>query len=156
MLNLFNNNLSLFDHNLLSYGFILVSLSILGYSIYYFSGDVFKTTVDTTTLPNSETFNQRLVENLNNYQTLNLDNKVPTMSNFVESLTEGPNNEGIQLVGSAVQTEGNQLVDSSVQTDLQMLYDYMNELLYNNAIPTTSLGEIEIIQFFLSYIFQLS
>ncbi len=40
MLNLFNNtnNLSLLDNNLLSYGLILGSVAIIGYSIYYFTG----------------------------------------------------------------------------------------------------------------------
>ena len=118
------------DHNLLSYGLLLGSVAILGYSIYYFTG--YLTTVNTGSqnLLNTETFTQRLVENLDNYQHLNLDNKVPTMSNFVDSISQGIN------------TDGNQVVDSSVQTDDQMLYDYLRELLYNNATPSTSLAEI--------------
>ena len=37
MLNLFNNNnYSLLDNNLLSYGLILGSVSILGFSLYYY------------------------------------------------------------------------------------------------------------------------
>ncbi len=52
------------------------------------------------------------------------------MSNFVDSISQGIN------------TDGNQVVDSSVQTDDQMLYDYLRELLYNNATPSTSLAEI--------------
>ncbi len=84
MLNLFNNtNLSLFENNLLYYGLLLGSLGILGYSMFYFSSYLTKNIIETPTLPNAETFTQRLVENLNNYQPMNLDNKVPTISNFV-------------------------------------------------------------------------
>jgi len=85
MLNLFNNNLSLFDNNLLSYSLLLGSLGILGYSMFYFSGYLTNADINQNihTLPNTETFTQRLVENLNNYQPMNLDNKVPTISNFV-------------------------------------------------------------------------
>jgi hypothetical protein len=143
MLNLFtnNNNLYLFDHNLLNYGLLLGSLSIMEYSFYYFSGYLTKTNVDTgiNTLPNAETFTQRLVENLENYQKLNLDNKVPTMSNLVDTITQGTNTEVINLV------------DSSVQTDQKLLYDYLQELLYNNCTPTTSLGEISPTDFTIEY-----
>src|SRR6266567_4549430 len=48
MLNLFNNtnNFSLFNNDLLNNGLILGSIGILGYSIYYFSGNVFRNNVD--------------------------------------------------------------------------------------------------------------
>jgi hypothetical protein len=131
MLNLFNNNFSLFDNNLLSYTLLLGSLGIIGYSIYYFTGYFNNTNLDTTSLPNAETMNQRIVENLNNYKHLNLDNKVPSMSNFVDTVTQGTNTEVINLV------------DSSVQTDQKMLYEYLQELLYNNCTPTTSLASME-------------
>jgi hypothetical protein len=43
MLNLFNNNnYSLFNNDLLNYGLLLGSLSILGFSMYYFSCTLFK------------------------------------------------------------------------------------------------------------------
>jgi hypothetical protein len=43
MLNLFNNNnFSLFNNDLLNYGLLLGSLSILGFSMYYFSCTLFK------------------------------------------------------------------------------------------------------------------
>jgi hypothetical protein len=133
MLNLFNNNnYSLLDNNLLSYGLIIGSVGILGYSIYHFTSIFnFYIVKDITNLPNAETFTQRLVENLDNYPKLNLDNKVPTISNFVYNVTQSVNNDTIKLV------------DSAVQTDQKMLYDYLQELLYNQGTPTTSLAEME-------------
>jgi len=135
MLNLFNNsnNFSLLDNNLLSYGVLMGSVTIIGISLYYFTGYLTNVYTNKTihTLPDTETFTQRLVENLDNYQKLNLDNKVPTMSNFVDTVTQTPKTDTIKLV------------DSSVQTDPKMLWDYMNELLYNNGTPITSLGDME-------------
>jgi hypothetical protein len=141
MLNLFNNNLSLFNHNLLSNSLLLGSVAFIGCSIYYFTGYLSNTYIQQNihTLPNAETFTQRLVENLENYQTINLDNKVPTMSNFVDTLSQG------------TKSEGPILVDSSVQTDDQMLYDYLRELLYNTGSPTQSLGEISPTDFINEY-----
>lgn len=134
MLNLFNNtnNLSLFNHNLLNYGLILGSVGIIGYSMYYFTGCLSKVYAHKSinTLPNTETFTQRLVENLESKPVPNLDNIVPTMSNKVDAISKGIN------------TDGTNLVESAVQTDQSMLYDYMKELLYNQGTPTTSLGEI--------------
>ena len=134
MLNLFNNtnNLSLFNHNLLNYGLILGSVGIIGYSMYYFTGCLSKVYAHKSinTLPNAETFTQRLVENLESKPVPNLDNIVPTMSNKVDAISKGIN------------TDGTNLVESAVQTDQSMLYDYMKELLYNQGTPTTSLGEI--------------
>ncbi|SRR6266478_85428 len=141
MLNLFNNNLSLFDNNLLSYSLLLGSLGILGYSMFYFSGYLTNADINQNihTLPNTETFTQRLVENLENHSVANIDNVVPIMSNKLETITQGIN------------TDGTNLVDSSVLTDQKMLYDYMNELLYNNATPMTSLGEISPTYFIREY-----
>ncbi len=133
-------NFNTLDNNLISYGLILGSVGILSYSFYYFTGYSTKISFDNITPNlNTETFTQRLVENLDNYQNLNLDNKVPTMSHFVDTLTQSTNTDIIKLV------------DSSVQTDQKMLYDYMNELLYNNATPVTSLGEISPTDFINEY-----
>src|SRR6266567_1272239 len=51
MLNLINNNLSLFDNNLIGYGLILGSVSILGLSLYYYlkSGNINITSSNETT-----------------------------------------------------------------------------------------------------------
>lgn len=102
MLNLFNNtnNLSLFDHNLLNYGLILGSVGIIGYSMYYFTGYLSKIYVHKSinTLPNAETFTQRLVENLESKPLPNFDNIVPTMYNKVNAIAQGINTDGRQLV----------------------------------------------------------
>jgi len=135
---LMNNlqNFTTLDYFSLGLGF-----SLLSYSIYYFSGYLSNTYVNNNinSLPNTETFTQRLVENLESHSVANLDNKVPTMSNFVDTIEQSTN------------TDGAQLVDSSVQTDPNMLYDYLRELLYNNATPTTSLGEISPTDFINEY-----
>jgi hypothetical protein len=58
MLNLINNNLSLFENNLISYGLLLGSASIIGFSLYYYfnSGNIFKTpTIDNITSSNETT-----------------------------------------------------------------------------------------------------
>jgi hypothetical protein len=47
-------------------------------------------------------------------------------------------------IESTVQTEPSvtTTADSAVQTDIKMLYDYLQELLYNTSTPDQSLGEI--------------
>jgi len=56
-------------------------------------------------------------------------------------------NSSVEEVNSNITT----LVDASVQTDQKMLYNYMNELIYNNATPVTSLGEISPTDFVREY-----
>jgi hypothetical protein len=133
-------NFNTIDQNILGYGLLLGSLSIISYSVYYFSGYLTNNTLSTVTPNlNAETFTQRLVENLENYQHLNLDTKVPTMSNFKDVISQGIN------------TDVAKLVDSAVQTDEQLLYDYLKELLYNTSTPVTSLAEISPIDFISQY-----
>ncbi len=143
MLNLLNNsnNYSLLDNSVLNYGLLLVSLGILGYSIYNFSIYLTKNNIDTgiPSLPNAQNINQRIVETIE-YQNLgsqNVDNIVPKLSN--------------DILESLVTKDRTNLVDSSVQTDPNMLYEYLKELLYNNATPTTSLGEISPTDFIREY-----
>lgn len=109
MLNVFNNY-SLLDNNLFNYGLILGSVSIIGFSIYYFSGYLFKNSI--------------------------IDNVSTTSSEM--NITDQVNNTKY-------------LVETGVQTDQAMLYDYMKELLYNDATPTTSLGEISVTDFVRDY-----
>jgi hypothetical protein len=78
MLNLFNNNnYSLLNNNLLSYGLILGSVSILGFSMYYFSGTLFKQDLGmvTNSLPDisSENINITTQTIINNLKFLNLN-----------------------------------------------------------------------------------
>jgi hypothetical protein len=66
MLNLLNNsnNYSFFDNNLLSYGLLLVSVGIIGYSIYYFTV-IFNSNIikDIPNLQDAETITQNIVNN---------------------------------------------------------------------------------------------
>ncbi len=106
MLNLFNN-LSLYDNNLLSYGLLLGSVTILGYSIYYFTGNIFKHNNDMVinSLPNQNNQDiivQRLINNLESKSVPNLDNAIPNLDN------------------STLQTLNNK-VDSCVQTGTGLL-----------------------------------
>jgi hypothetical protein len=144
MLNLFinTNNFSLFDHNLFNYVFILGSISVIGFSMYYFSSTSFKynESIVTDSLPTSQDiYVKQIFENLKPKAVENLDNIVPTMSNFKD------------LVSQGVNTDGPNLVDSAVQTEDQMLYEYLRELLYNDATPVTSLGEISPTEFVREY-----
>lgn len=133
------NNLQNFTT--LDYLSLGLGITLVSYSIYYFTGYLSNTDIhnNINTLPNTETFTQRLVENLENYQHLNLDTKVPTMSNFKDVISQGVN------------TDVTNLVDSAVQTDEQLLYDYLKELLYNTSTPVTSLAEISPIDFISQY-----
>ena len=124
MTNLLHNiNNNILDQNFLNYGLLLGSVSILGYSIYYFTGYFNNNTVDSV-LPNlnRESLGERIVENLNVQPITSPDTVVPYLSKeILESLSK---------------------VESAVQTDTKMLYEYLKELLYNQCTPTTSLGEI--------------
>jgi hypothetical protein len=57
----------------------------------------------------------------------------------------------INNVDKGINTEGTELTEAAVETDIDMLYDHMRELLYNNATPTTSLGEISPTDFIREY-----
>jgi hypothetical protein len=140
MLNLFNNtnNLSLLDNNLLSYGLILGSVAILGYSIYHFTVIINSNiNKDIPNLLDNETITQNIVNNLKAQPITGQDTVVTKLSN--------------EILESLYNTEVKQLTDSSVQTDPNMLYEYLKELIYNNATPTTSLGEISPTDFINEY-----
>lgn len=122
----------------MSYGLLFGTLSLLGFSMYYFTGYLSKTLVhnNINTLPNAEKLTERIIENLNVQSITSPDTIVPKLSS--ETL------ESIMKIESAVQTEPivKTTTDSGVQTDINMLYEYLKELLYNQGTPTTSLGEI--------------
>jgi hypothetical protein len=87
MLNLLHNsnNYSFFDNKLLSYGLLLGSLSIVGFSMYYFSANLFKQNVDKITdnlpnLNNQDIITQNVVKNLEAKNISNLDIIVPKSS----------------------------------------------------------------------------
>jgi|GEM_PF-5511300 hypothetical protein len=110
MLNLFNNNnYSLLDNNLFSYGLILGSVSILGFSLYYY-------------------FNGNHI--LNNSSN---DNVSTTSSNDNVSTTSS-NETADQTINNVEK----HYVDSSSQTDDTMLYDYLNERIMENMTPSAS------------------
>lgn len=111
-----SNNNYLFDNNLISYALLLGSIGIVSYSMYYFSGYLNKTIVDTQNLTDQSTMSKLIVDNLESQSKglTNLDNIVPKLSNYVEA---------------------------SVQTDDTMLYDYINGKLMENMTPSgTSLA----------------
>jgi hypothetical protein len=140
-MNLLNN--SLLDNNLLSYVIIATSIGILGYSIYYFNFNFFNSKIikDLPNLNDSETMTHSIVNNLKNQSITGSDTLVPNLKN--ETL------DSLMKIESTVQTEPivTTTVDSGVQTDIKLLYDYLQELLYNNSDPVTSFGEISPTEF---------
>ena len=151
MLNLFNNNYSLFDHNILSYGLLLGSVSILGYSIYYFTGYLSNTYVhkSVNSLPNADTFTQRLVENLENQPITSLDTVVPKLDKIVEA--------SLNKVDASVQTISNNLVtniqnlpivtDNFAQTSDKHLANKIQEILYGMCSEGEDLSNIDPVTF---------
>jgi hypothetical protein len=96
MLNLFNNtnNYSFLDNNLLNYGLIVASIGILGYSMYYFSGYIFKNYVDSGTQTSSNNLDIETQTNLDildkDIQTMsnNLDANIQTLPNIKENFAQ--------------------------------------------------------------------
>jgi hypothetical protein len=122
MLNLFNNsnNYSFFDNNLLSYGLILGSVSIISFSLYYFRGSIFKTYVDKgiqTTSNNLDEASQNTlnlldkdVQNTSN----NLDANIQTLPNHTDNFAQTSDAhiiEKIQEVLYGMCSEGENLSD---------------------------------------------
>lgn len=143
-LNLFQNTL---DNNILNYGIILASVSILGISMYYFSNINFNSNIikNNSTLQDADTITQSVVNNLKSHPITGQDTVIPKLTN--ETL------DSLIKIESTVQTEPSvtTTADSAVQTDIKMLYDYLKELLYNTSTPNQSLGEISPTEFINEY-----
>jgi hypothetical protein len=111
MLNLLNNsnNYSLVESNLLSYGLILGSLTIVGFSMYYFSTNLFKQNVinNLQTPADSENIRQIIIKNLEPKTVPNLDNVVSKLGSSIESSS--------YKVDNSIQTMGD-FVNANVQT----------------------------------------
>jgi hypothetical protein len=129
-MNLLNN--SFFDNNLLSYGLLLGSLSILGYSIYYAYSNILVSSSESKVL---KTLSLKDNPNHDNMLRESLINKISINTNKDLSIPQVKTEELVETMSDYVET--------GVQTDIKMLYDYLQELLYNNATPVTSLGEME-------------
>jgi|SRR5580693_6525871 hypothetical protein len=130
---LLNINNNILDNNLLSYSLLLGSLSILGYSIYYaYSNSVGIVSSESKVL---KTLSLKDNPNHDNMLRESLINKISINTNKDLSIPQVKTEELVETMSDYVET--------GVQTDIKMLYDYMNELLYNNATPVTSLGEME-------------
>jgi hypothetical protein len=129
---LLNINNNILDNNLLSYSLLLGSLSILGYSIYYAYSNILVSSSESKVLKSLS-----LKDNPNHDNMLreSLINKISINTNKDLSIPQLKTEELVETMSDYVET--------GVQTDIKMLYDYMNELLYNNATPVTSLGEME-------------
>jgi hypothetical protein len=107
--------------------------------MYYFSNINFNSNIikDNSTLQDAETITQSVVNNLKSQPITSSDTVIPKLTNeTLDSLME---------IESSVKTEPSVITttDYNIQTDIKMLYDYMIELLYNNATPVTSLCEME-------------
>jgi hypothetical protein len=140
MLNLFTNtnNFSLFDNNLLSFGLILGSFSVIGYTIFHFSV-IFNSNInkDIPNLLDAETITHSVVNNLKSQPITGSNTVVPKLSN--------------ETLESLFKSEGRHLTESAVQTDEAMTYDYLRELIYNMGSVTQSLGEISPTEFVSHY-----
>jgi hypothetical protein len=153
MLNLFNNNnnFSLFDHDLLNYGLLLGSVSLIGFTIYYFTGYFNKNIVDTGThtLPNAETMTQRIINNLENQPITDSDTLVPKLDTLVEA--------SLNKVNASVQTISHNLdaniqtlpilTDNFAQTSDKHLADKIQEILYGMCSEGEDLSNIDPVTF---------
>ncbi len=152
MLNLFNNtnNFSLFNNDLLNNGLILGSIGILGYSIYYFSGNVFRNNVDIhITSQNQDILTQRLISNLESQPIKGQDTLVPKLDKFVEA--------SLNKVETSVQTISNNMdaniqtlpivTDNFAQTSDKHLADKIQEILYGMCSEGEDLSNIDPVTF---------
>ncbi len=140
-------NFNQLDHNILSYGLILGSLTIIGFTFYYFSSNIFNQNVDMVTdnLPNSisqETITQNIVNNLKTQTITGSDTVVPKLDRFTEA--------SLNKVEACVQTGSGILnrtdIDVTRYTDQGLfipwdgnLKDAMQELLYGMASDNPSI-----------------
>lgn len=154
MLNLLynSNNYSFFDNNLISYGLILGSLTILGFSVYYFTENILKPNVDMVTdnlpnLNNQDIITQNVVKNIEAKNIPNLDIIVPksTLNSEVDIL--------LHKADACVQTGSGILnrtdIDVTRYTDQGLFIPWegnlksaMQELLYGMASDNQSITEI--------------
>jgi|ERR1700759_457279 len=137
MLNLFNNN-NLIENNLFTYGLILVSFSVIGYTIFHFS--VISNSNINKDIPNlldAETITHSVVNNLKAKPITGSNTVVPKLSN--------------ETLESLFKSEARHFTESAVQTDEAMTYDYLRELLYNMDSVRESLGEISPTEFVSQY-----
>lgn len=143
-LTLIGLGLTLFNYSL----YCLITQTIpLGYkTIPLFSSDNAENTPDQSSLTSKNIDSENSVNSLDETSSIGSD----TLSQYFTK-DQIVNTDGTNLMDSVVQTNGSNLVDSSVQTDDDLLYDTLRELLYNNATPTTSLGEISPTEFVSQY-----
>jgi CHASE3 domain sensor protein len=165
MTNLINNlnNNNILDQNLLSYGLIVGSLAIIGFSTYYFANNyLFNSNSlikDLSSLKDSDAITQNIVNNLNAQPITGSDTAVPKLDTLSESLLYKvdesiqtmPNtiDQIVQTISETtdanVQTIAN-TVDANVQTPIESLEklvkDILQEMLYNDGTPVTSLNEV--------------
>jgi len=148
MTNLLYNNNNLLDHNLMSYGLVLGSLTILGFSIYYFTGNIFNQTVikDVQNLPNAETVIQSVVNNLKAQPITSSDTVVPNLNNEVIQILTNKIDACVQT-GSGVLNRVD--IDVTRYTDQGLFIPWegnlksaMQELLYGMASDNQSITDI--------------
>jgi hypothetical protein len=146
-------NINILDNNLLSYGLLGGSLAIMAFSAYYFGHNyLFNSNTllnDLPSLQDSDTITQNIVNNLKSQPITGSNTVVPKLDSAVESL--------LHKVDTSVQTQSNvaeanvqtlpNTVDAIVQTSDEalerLLNDILQELLYNNGTPVTSLNETD-------------
>jgi hypothetical protein len=163
-MNLIQNLNNTLDNNLLSYGLLGGSLAILGFSTLYFVNKyLFKSNEIYMEAWNNDNDNiiQQIGSKLENPNISGLDiNKVPNLDTLSESLLYKVN-ESVQatpdIVEANVQTISNTVeasvqtlsntVEANVQTSSEALESLLNEILqeilYNDGTPVTSLGEMQ-------------
>jgi hypothetical protein len=149
-------NFNTLDYISLGVGFSLISYSLyclitqtipLGYkTIPLFSS------VNAENTPDQSSLTSKNIDSENSFNSLDETSSIgsDTLSQYFTK-DQIVNTDGTNLIDSLIQTNGSNLVDSSVQTDDDLLYDTLRELLYNNATPTTSLGEISPTEFVSQY-----
>jgi len=162
MTNLLNNN-SLLDLNLLNSGLIVGSLAIIGFSIYYFAQKYFFNSnsliKDLSSLKDSDAITQNIVNNLESQPITGSDIVIPKLDSAAESLLYKVD-ESVQatpdIVEANIQTISNTVdggvqtisntVDANVQTPIEplenLVKEILQEMLYNDGTPVTSLNEV--------------
>jgi hypothetical protein len=128
MLKLFNyiNDPSLFDHNLLTNTLVIGSITLIGCSLYFFSGYLTKTTVDSGTENTSSVLNTPSV-----LSTKNIDNDSLTSVNTLDktsSSTIVTETSDLTAEQETI-TDGTNLEDRPVLTEQEILFDFLKDFL---------------------------
>jgi len=156
-------NFNTLDNNTLSYTLILCSVTIVGFSYYYFTNTIFnsKVTGNLPNLNNKEEVIENIANNLKNQTITGSDTLVPKLveaSSYKVNTWVQTNETSLNKIDTSVQTGSGFLnrtdIDVTRYTDQGLfipwdgnLKDSMQELLYGMASDTQSITDISPTEF---------